>query len=332
MNRIPTRLLGVVILLTVGCQSKPTPRSPTPDARPPAVPPRANVAVDRKLRDNAMEEIARGFASPDPVLRANAVEATQRGLGVGGRDLLLAALSDGDPLVRFSAAMAAGTLRMESAREQLEGMVDDTNLRVQIGTRFALHRLGDTRRSHDFESYARDPSPGVRGDTVLALGLLGEPSAVKILRALRKDQSPLVRLQVVEALYRLGDEGARGELLAGTISNYADDQIVCILALPKPPARDRTIETILRGKLTNDYPEVSLAAARALGTLGLDDGTGVAIKGATAKDPRQRALAALALGAIGRTDTQPQLQKLLGDANPSVRLSAAAAVLQLAKV
>ena len=74
-------------------------------------------------------------------------------------------------------------------------------------------------------------------------------------------------------------------------------------------------------------------AARALGMLGSDDGYGVALLGAKATDPergpRQRHLAALAFGAIGRTDAQDVLATLLKDPIPDVRLAAASAILQL---
>jgi len=66
-----------------------------------------------------------------------------------------------------------------------------------------------------------------------------------------------------------------------------------------------------------------------MGKLGSDDGYGVALRGAKSTDPKIRLLAALALGAIERPDAQDELAILLRDANPDVRLAAAAAILQL---
>jgi HEAT repeat protein len=51
--------------------------------------------------------------------------------------------------------------------------------------------------------------------------------------------------------------------------------------------------------------------------------------GARETDPKLRVLAALALGAIGRTDEQPVLRDLLNDKDPDVRIAAATAILQL---
>jgi HEAT repeat protein len=75
--------------------------------------------------------------------------------------------------------------------------------------------------------------------------------------------------------------------------------------------------------------EVALVAARAMGMLGSDEGYGIALQGAKSQDPQQRFLAALALGAIGRTDAQEPLRGLLTAQEPNVRLAAATAILQL---
>src|SRR6185437_11829851 len=99
----------------------------------------------------------------------------------------------------------------------------------------------------------------------------------------------------------------------------------------------------IEGQLTNDYPEVELVAARAAGMLGSDAGYGVAL--ALIQQPvfdkkddpeviarrtdQQHLLAALAFGAMGRTDAQPYLAPLLKDPNADVRVAAAQALLQL---
>ena len=128
-------------------------------------------------------------------------------------------------------------------------------------------------------------------------------------------------------MWRLGDEDALTVLVGATISAYADDQIIGVMGLVGP--RDKRVAEHVRAKLVGDFPEVCLAAARALGQLGLDDGYVVAQKGAESVDPRQRVLAALALGAMGRSDAQPILQKLIQAPEEQVRLAAATAILEL---
>jgi HEAT repeat protein len=92
---------------------------------------------------------------------------------------------------------------------------------------------------------------------------------------------------------------------------------------------DERMRPYLRGKLTAPWDEVNLAAARALGMIGSDDGYGVAQRGARSADPRQRAMAALAFGTIGRADAQEELSRLLGDPEEPVRLAAALGILQI---
>lgn len=300
---------------------------PNPPKMPPPPPAKKDVPIDPNLRSDATKELATAFASSDGFIRANAVEATQKGLGLAGADRYLKGLTDDKAVVRFASAMAIGTLKIKSAYPKLQTLLNDESKAVCVATRYALHRLGDTRFSHDLEVFATDSSPRVRANTALVLGLLGEPSATKILRPMMSDLDASTRLQVMESLYRLGDEQAREKLVVGTVSNDPGDQILSLLALAAP--RDERVFKVLAGKLTSDYDEVTLAAARALGMIGRDEGMTVALKKVDAKDPRQRSMAALALGEIGRSDAQPALSKLLKDADPSVRLSAATAILQL---
>ncbi len=248
---------------------------------------------------------------------------------------VVTALRDSSFLVRKAAAFAAGEMRVRDALPHLAPLLinvssanaaDATNgEQVRLAAIFALHRLGDFSHTHDLEQTAIDPRPPVRGDTAFVLGMLGEPTAIPILEEmLRHDADGNVRLQAAEALWRLGSEKGEDALVAATISAYASDQAIALLGLAQP--RDARILGNIEGFLTADYPEVALIAARAAGMLGSDQGYGVARIGAESRDPRQRALAALAFGAIGRTDAQPMLARLLRDDQPDVRLAAADAV------
>jgi HEAT repeat protein len=334
----------VLVALVVGCGGPKTPKMPKPPAPPPAAPKRVERPIDPRLRSAAEAELAAAFQSSDAFLGANAVESTQKTLGIEGKDRILAALNDRRVPVQFAGAVAAGTLRLEEAHGRLRQLATESrDGRVRAGSIFALHRLGDHQFSRELEKLATDQDPRVRGNTVLVLGLLGEPSAMNILSTMR-ELNPAVQLQILEAKYRLGDKDAKEQLVAGTVSSAPDDQIISLLALAG--TRDPSVAPVLRSKLTSDYPEVSLAAARALGMIGSDDGMGVALKFVDNRDKldprenpnnekvmdpgaRRRAMAALALGEIGRTDAQPQLEKLLRDPDANVRLAAATAILQL---
>jgi HEAT repeat protein len=267
--------------------------------------------------------------STDPLLRADAIEALQEtSPHDGASDAALKGLTDPDAAVRFSACMAVGQLQLDAAHDMLVQMHDiDPSPVVQVGIRFALHRLGDTRFSHDLETYAKDANPQIRGKTAFVLGLLKEPSAVKLLLIMRQDNEPAVRLQASASLWRLGNDKGLSDLVRYAISEYADDQLLATLALAE--TGDASVSQHIRANLTTDFPEVNLAAARGLGQLGSDEGYTVAAKGAASHDARQRFLAVLALGAIGRADAQPVLAKLVYDSDVNVRLGAATAILQL---
>jgi HEAT repeat protein len=225
--------------------------------------------------------------------------------------------------------MATGELQITAAKPQLLEMVDDKSRNVQVAVRFALHRLGDTTYSHDLESTSRSPERSVRANTAVVLGLLGEPSAINILKGMQRDSDSSVRIQAAEAMWRLGSKDGLDSLVAISLSRYPDDQMIAYMALAAPRDK-RVIQHIRLGLVSQDnYVEVTLVAARAMGLLGSDEGYGLAIKATSSVDPRQRSLAALALGAIARSDAQAALAQLLKDSDPEVRLSAATAILQL---
>lgn len=318
-------LIASVLLLQAGCaKSDGGDRRPPPPLPPPPVPKRVETPIDATLRTRATAVLEKALTSSDEYFRANAVEAAQ---GAGNSAIVLKAMGDPSPVVRFAACMAAGEMRLKPAYASLLKLASDPDTAVKLGARFGLHQLGDKRLSHDFETYAVDTDPSIRANTVLALGLLGEPSALKILQAMRGDEAPTVRLAVMEAGWRLGDSVSRDKLIAGTVSADPGEEIVSVLALAAP--KNQSVRGNCRGLLTSDYPEVALAAARAVGMLDSDDGYGVALAGARSKDARQRALAALAFGEIGRSDAQPTLVTLLNDPAEGVRVAAAAAILKL---
>ncbi len=321
----------LTLLMAWGCGPRRPPerKEARPPKQPPPVPAQKKEALIQPLREAARKEIVAAFASSDPRLRANALEAAQDTLGTQAEThrMIEQGLADMEAVVRFAAAMAAGRLQLADLHDPLWVLSRDADPRVQIGALFALHRIGDTRRSHDLEKTARDPDPRIRENTAFVLGLLGEKSALKILRQMTSDTDAGVRIQVAESMWRLGDEAGLEVLVAGTVSQFADDRMLCLLALAAP--RDRRVSENLRGKLTDDYTEVALVAARAMGDIGFDDGYGVAMNSVRSTDPRQRLLAAMALGAIGRSDAQTTLATMLKDTDPRVRLGCATALLKL---
>ena len=303
-------------------------RLPDPPKPPPAAPAYQPKAIDPGLRERARRQINEAFESNDQTIQMNSVEALKY-MGSDGQEAILVALSDSRGPVRYAAALAAGELRLVAGRPALEKIAEEKNPHHRIAARFALHRTGDTSRSHDLEKYARDANPLVRRDTAMVLGMLGEPSAMNVLRDMQKDRDTTVRIQVAEARWRLGDSRAMEELIVGIASGFPDDQMICLLAVAQ--RGDTRVAQHVYARLTDAYAEVGLVAARSLGMLGYDDGLAVALNSTASSDPRQRHLAAFALGSIGRNDARCQdaLAKLLADNRPEVRVAAATAIFQL---
>ena len=295
----------------------------------PVAPPVKNVPLDAALQQKARSVVATLVDAPQPMLRSNAVEAAEELPAEQATPLIAAKLDDPDPRIRFAAAMSAGRMRLAALRFKIEPMVDGPSPNGRVAALFALHQFGDTSRTTRLQDYAVGDDEVVRANTALVLGLIGEPTAARVLRVMRDDPDNNVRLNAAEALWRLRDYEGFEALLAASISQYSDDQTIAVLALAEP--RDPRAIPALEGKLTGDYVEVALAAARGLGLLGIDRGYDLAAKYAGDADPRRRALAALAFGGIGRLDAQAKLAPLLDDRDPAVRVAAADAVLQLAK-
>lgn len=344
------RMITALALLTLaGCAG---PRIQV--AQPPPVPPVREVAMNDQLVEKARAIVREDFESDNPLRRANAIEAAESLPPDEAQERLTKALYDEDARVRFAATMSIGRRQIDSPeiRERLIELTTGQSPNGQVAALFALHELGDRSRSQQLAEAAQSPDPVVRANTAIALGLTGEPTAKRVLRPMLIDSDGNVRLNAAEAMWRLGDEQGFKSLLASTLNKFKDDRVIGTLGLSAH--RDPTAAASLYSKLTDEDPEVALAAARGLGRFGMDTGYGVAMKALQASQPTandakvlktadtdseayfaargrsvRRVMAAMALGDIGRTDAQPLLAPLLNDPDPDVRLAAAAAVLKL---
>jgi HEAT repeat protein len=326
-----TVLLASILITLAGCKSSDAPQpehltnAPKP---PPSYPLPKPMPLDPALQAKARQEIETELHSVDEVMRSHALETVKLVMLPDADKKIIPAMDDPSPLVRKSAALAAGELRLKDAEPAAREHLETALISERMADIFVLHQLGDTQYSHEFEAYAFDPDPAVRGDAALILGLVGNPSAIPILRTMMKeDKDPSVALQAAEALWKMGDEHGLEELIGATVSKYPDDQMIALLALAG--RGDPQVLGHIQGSLNDDYLVVALVAARAAGMLGCDYGYGVALKGAKSTDARERFLAAMAFGAIGRSDSQPELARMLKDQVPDVRLAAAGSLLML---
>lgn len=310
---------------------------------PPLPGPARDVPIDPALQAAAKQELFTDVKAQEPALRAHAMEGIRTVFGAASAQEYLAGLNDTDPIVRFTSAMALGELKIAAGKAPLMAMLNDADALVRVAVRFGLHRLGDTTNSHDLERSAADPSARVRTATATVLGKLGEPSAIKILRRMRADQSAAVRQQAAESLWRLGDEQGLADLIGLTESRHPDDEMIGLLGLTV--RKEPQLVEHVRACLTAEWVEVQLVAARAMGMIGprpepgadphnipYDLGYVIATNAAQSSNAGHRQLAAFALGAIGRRDSQDVLRKLLKDPDADVRIAAATAILQVGQL
>jgi HEAT repeat protein len=337
-------VFAIIAFLLAGCADR-KPKDavaymPADIKAPPRYPKAVNVPIDPALQASAVKEIESALHSSDEIIRGHAIETLKDSKLPQAEPAILAALGDRSRFVRKSAAFAAGELKLQSALGHLDPLLHAGDgaapqeamyaLQERMAAIYAMHRLGVYTYSHEFEKTATDTRFPIRADTAFILGMLGEKSAIPILsQMLHNDTDVNVKLQAAEALWKLGEESGENALVEATVSNYASDVMIAVLALAEP--RDTRLLGQIEGLYHADYPQEDLVCARAAGMLGSDSGYGFAMKGEESEDPRQRALAAMAFGDIGRTDAQPRLAKLLKDNDPDVRLAAAGAIVEIAE-
>lgn len=311
-----------------------------------AQPPMAGTGINRvPLKRRALECLKAAVAyKANPAVRVEAVEALESSGCEEALPWIRSALSDDHPAVRFAACTALGRLGDGVVEPRLRDRVQDEDAGVQVAALFALHRLGHTERTGRIPTYLlQHEDVTVRRNAALVLGLLDEPGAIRVLARAMKDPDAGVRHHALEAMARLGNREAKQELTFMANAGVGSEEVFAIHALSG--TGDPVYVDTFRYKLaTGTHVETRLAAAGGLGRLGSDEGFTVARRALTIdravhddlEDPaagqimRIRQLAAHALGAMGRLDALPALERLMEDAaDPRVQVSAARAVLEI---
>ncbi len=308
--RLPDWLLPAVLpaLLLGGC------------AQSTATPPRIDLTP-------AIQVLQRESSSRHASLRAVSMESVQQLHQPAAERLIAVGLKDSSPMVRFTAAMVAGRRRMVSLEPRLKALRVDPNASVRVAAIYALARLGDTARMNELAGMLDSADPVVRANVAMVLGRLGDRSAIPLLLTRANDPNAAVRLAVTSALARLGYHRAISSIIALSLSVYAQDHLAALStcrSLQNPLA----VNVLLAG-LRDPLPAARLIAARGLGQRGSVLGESIATYYARGPDAHLRMLAALALGSIPVAGNTTRLAHMLDDANPRVRIAAAAGLIDL---
>jgi HEAT repeat protein len=299
------------------------------------------VPINRRAM--ACLEAAIGYQA-NPVVRVEAVEALESSGCPEGRPWIRTALTDEHPAVRFAACVAVGRLGDDLAAGALRQRLGDEDASVRVAALFARHRLGHKEGTGRIPTYLlHHEDVTVRRNAALLLGLLDEADAVRVLARAMRDQDTGVRHHALEAMARYGNSEAKQELVFMTNAGIGSEEVFAIGALAAT-SDPRYLDTFRYKLATGSHIETKLAAARALGRLGSDEGLVIALRAVGApprpiRDPddppegqrfRVRQMAAAALGAIGSTRALPALEQLMEDpADPRLQVSGAKAALEI---
>ncbi len=289
-------------------------------------------------RNDAVDIVLESFNGDRAELRANALEAIQwapdRAL-----PLIHLGMQDESPGVRFLSLYLIGKLEMRDVVAAAKPLINDPRPDVRAAVVFAFAKCGmkDERLMNLLPTFVFHDSPQVRSNAVFLLGELGDDTAVPMLRRAglkpEGDMNPsirwaILRVQAAEALAKLGDPRGVDSVRSAAYSGFDEVRIVAVQTIGR--IGDDAFWANLNNFLVENPVEFRLAAAEALARLGRERGGMMTVmaESATHDLPTVRAQAALALGRYDRDLARGHVVRLLDDADPAVRLAAAAAVLE----
>ncbi|MCE9592324.1 MAG: HEAT repeat domain-containing protein [Planctomycetes bacterium] len=310
------------------------PELPAQTATPAATQPSSSASPHQR----AIEQVLASTRSPDPFRRANAVECVQVLPDRAGPVVQLA-LEDPQRSVRFAALVVIGRMKLSSLAPSAEPFLHDPEPSVRAA---AIYALRANKKPVDMSPLAamlgsRDPS--LRSNAAMLLGMLGDKSALPMIREMSERPLPqrtsqasaaIARFQATEAIVKLGDDSALASLRAGPYSQYDELRVLAVQALGH--VNDRAMTRAIEAILLQPPVELQLAAAESLARFGRPDGLEVTLLASQSPTPTVRAQAAMVLGLFPDPRAPQALERLLGDGDEQVRLSAAAATLGLSRV
>ncbi|GIW74210.1 MAG: hypothetical protein KatS3mg103_0732 [Phycisphaerales bacterium] len=298
-------------------------------------------------RERAIAALEGLAEHPDPVVRANALEALLEAPGRAER-WLAKGLADPNPGVRAVALMGIGKGGYRTLALQAEPLLEDPSAMVRVNAAYALATAGrDGGMPILAQVLLGSDRPPERAQAAFVLGELGNRSALPLLREAAAKAMPmapagqvrLMALQMSEAMVKLGDQEQIQPIRAALYPARPEDLEATALAariLGEVGDHGSENQLVLLTARLDDRgnmmpPEVRLSAVYALAQLGRRQGDVFALAYLDDPSPSVRALAALCLGAIGKAEHLPAVEGLLADPDPGVRVHAAAAVVRLTR-
>jgi HEAT repeat protein len=230
-----------------------------------------------------------------------------------------------DPVIRAATARVLGRLRQRDAGDRLLGAVDDSSQAVR---QFAIEALGMVREDRALprvrDLIARAGNRSVDG-LALALARIGAPDDLAYFKVHLTDRSAGVRRAAAEGIGRIGDRASVGAIDQLATSDRAPAvRLAAAFALHRLGRRQsQEIATMLADD------ERATQAREYLFELGPEAVPGIhgALKVAVLS--RHRADLVQALGYLGSSADLPVVQALLRDPDERVQRAANAAIIRL---
>lgn len=310
---------------------------PVGDAAPGAevaTPEASRASVMAAAREPALEIVREAFQSEDPRARAAALEAIAP-VADRAQTMVLLALEDDNPGVRFAALVTIGQQQMDGMAPAAMDLARDDNLSVRGAAVFAAQRCGGEvgRELSVLGQMLGSQDPTVRGNAAMLLGMLGDPGAIPMLEEMAATPMPRVdaaeriwlQLQFAEAVLKLNpDNEEMLEVLRSSSYSSIDDLRVLALRVVGEVG-DQWMVRWMDAMIDGDDPiQVRIAAARSMAQMGHAAGRDLLIRGAaySTEDVLADARGYLRARGGGGTREAQLMQQLLDD--PDLRAEVAA--------
>jgi HEAT repeat protein len=279
--------------------------------------------------------------SPNPRLRANAVESMRFAPPEILERAVQLGLGDENRGVRFVAAMMIGEESLCNISILLEPLLLDESESVQVAAMFSLHKCGEKVDLNPISMMLQSDNAELRGNAAMIIGQLGNPSAIMVIRkalnttpnSITPIRRRLINLQMAESLILLGERKELEVIRAAVFSSIQESEVTALACQIAGNLRDvEVISTLESITVTPErYPdEIRLVAATSLAQISpsrmpLD----VVLRFSSNDSPTIRSQCATALGVQGDSISLGPLALMLKDIDPLVQISAAGAVLRI---
>ena len=300
-----------------------------------------NVKSDdaHRLRDRAIEIVRNALKDQSNLIKSHAIEVVAT---TGTNELIpmVTPLLKSDSVsVRFTAAIAIGDMKYSPGELMVMRLLKDPDENVRMAAAYTMTKITSKNFDGSIRNALKSKNMTIRANAVMLLGKLGNQKNLNLLYGVLRDadSSRKVRLQAIEAIAMLGDEKIYNKILSLSISKYADDKVMSIMAMGALGTEDTKNRLI--AMLDEEVPEVRLLAAQQLGKL--NDPTGqievleyfkdIAPGLDSVRRDEANVLAAMAIGQIGTRELVKYLPRLLKSRSKKVQISASQAVLLLVR-